>query len=150
MNINIEKGNSPKFENKFIPKIENQKCIFSQQENFNNERELFKFNNVYDSMSGSENDQIDDEYSSFHLNYKGDFKKIWDMIIFFLILYSIIIHPYLISFAVNNINLGYEIFLECVFLIDFIFNFFTSFRDKEDNLITNFREIIKNYFRSLY
>ena len=147
MNINIEKGNSPKFENKIIPKIENQKCIFSQQENFNNERELFKFNNVYDSMSGSENDQIDDEYSSFHLNYKGDFKKIWDMIIFFLILYSIIIHPYLISFAVNNINLGYEIFLECVFLIDFIFNFFTSFRDKEDNLITNFREIIKNYFK---
>ena len=136
-------------ENKLISKT-NKKSIFSQNEDYSykKNRELFKFDNVYDSMSCNEEDDI--KYYSFHLDLTGDFKRTWDMIIFFFILYSIIFYPYLISFVYRSLHMEKEIISECVFLIDFLLNFFTSFHDIEENNITNLKEIIINYLKDCF
>ena len=148
MSFNFEKKNYLKSDAKSISDPRNQNCILAQTEllKYNNNRVLYKFNNVYDSVSEEENEL---EFSSFHLNRKGDFKRIWDLIIFFMCLYSVIIYPYLISFNVI-VYMECEIFIECIFIIDFVFNFFTSFHDEEENNITNLRKIIKNYSQSWF
>ena len=85
------------------------------------------------------------------------YKMLWDYIINFIILYSIIVTPYQIAFTDNNyysndgnkinvIDLITDIFL----FIDIILNFFTAYIDKFDKLIIDRKKIVFNYLFSWF
>ncbi len=47
----------------------------------------------------------------------------------------------------SDIFLFVDVLLDILFLIDMILNFFACYHDTSDNLVTDFRKIIKKYFK---
>ena len=114
------------------------------------ERDLIKFNNVFDSLSCNEENE---EYNhGFIICANGKFKKIWDLFIFLIMMYSVIVYPYLLCFLEKRgfIEILVEIMVDFFFIVDFFLNFFTSFYDNEENIITNHRAIIYNYLNKWF
>jgi hypothetical protein len=113
-------------------------------------RELGKFKNVYDSLSFSE--EISEELSDILIDPLGTFKQLWDFLMIVMILYSMIVTPYLICFLKERslTEFVFEFIVEISFIIDFGFNFITPFYDKEENLITDVSEIILNYLEESF
>ena len=75
----------------------------------------------------------------------------WDLIIFIMILYTILITPIYLSFNQNSIYFGWiEIAFELFFILDFFMNFITSFKDVEEYMVTQIREISMNYLMSWF
>ena len=63
-------------------------------------------------------------------------KKIWDQLIFILILFTVSMTPiYLCLFENNQIFSLIEILIEIIFIIDFILNFFTTFLYRQENKV---------------
>ena len=78
-------------------------------------------------------------------------KKIWDQLIFILILFTVSMTPiYLCLFENNQIFSLIEILIEIIFIIDFILNFFTTFLDRQENKVRKLRLIVENYVFSWF
>lgn len=90
------------------------------------------------------------EYLQKHSNYtiskSNKFKQYFDLLMKFLVVYSVISSLYYLAF--NNNNPGSDVFdmiVWVLFIIDFILNFFSEFKDSKNRLIKNIKVIIKNY-----
>lgn len=103
-------------------------------------RELIKMKQVYDSMSDEEVES--EEELKFIIYPKSYFKYFWDFFIFGFSLYSIIICPLSIAFDLND---KLSLFIDGLFIIDLILNFWMGYYDNEENLIVTPKKIILNY-----
>jgi len=98
--------------------------------------------------------QDEDSFKSYSLSsqpymifHKGKFRTFWDFFVLMTVIYSMIFTPLKLCFYLENILLkDVEMFICFVSIIDFVLNFITTYYDEEENLITDFRRIIKNYF----
>jgi hypothetical protein len=83
-------------------------------------------------------------YIIFHI---GKFRKFWDFFVLVTVIYSMIFTPLKLCFYLENALLkNIEIFICFILMVDFVLNFFTTYYDEEENLITDLNQIIKNYF----
>ena len=89
--------------------------------------------------------------SQIYLNHLGWFRIIWDLILFIMIIYTILITPIHLSFNQNSIYLNWiEIAFELFFILDFLMNFITSYKDAEEFMVTQIKEISMNYLKSWF
>ena len=85
------------------------------------------------------------------IDLEGRRRIIWDYILFFMSLYSISISPIYFSYYEVLVNLKFiEIIIEFFFIMDVISNFLTSYKDKEDNMITQIIKIIQRYLKTWF
>lgn len=147
--------------NEPIKKASNEnktKRVFSFQKTIinNNEspkRQIQTLPNVYDSFCDDEVD-INEVTSKnkWYISPESNFITYWESVMFFFILYSITVSPYLLAFSVeSNFSITFDIISDIIFLFDLIINFFIAFYDSEiDILITSKQKIalraLTNYF----
>ena len=112
--------------------------IYKNKETF---RILQKTKRIYDSINDDEED-IDEDENQYLIYPKSYFKYYWDFFIFIIILFTLIFLPLQICFLINNFSC---FFIDIVYLIDLILNFFMAYYDKEENLIVNHKKIILYY-----
>jgi hypothetical protein len=85
------------------------------------------------------------------IRFDSTFKFYWDLIIFTMVFYTILVSPVYLCFFQDLWMLKViEIVLEFFFIIEFLLNFFTSFLDHEENHTLNLNEIIENYILSWF
>jgi len=80
-------------------------------------------------------------------------KVIWDLSVGLLILYSVVVIPYRISFT-GGITTGrilgdFDAVVDCVFGLDMFVTFFTAYMD-DDRLETTYQKIAKRYFKTWF
>ena len=74
------------------------------------------------------------------------FIQIWDMVIFVMIMYCIVLNPIEIAF-INDSKVNYiiNVIIDFTFIADIVFTFFRAFENKDNKLIDNHRHIAVNY-----
>jgi len=113
-------------------------------------RHLIKSNKlVYDSLSDEESDiEFDD---TFYIDPKSKFKFYFDLILFLITWYNLIIPPINICFYPKKYNYYYSksfimtIIIHIYYIIDLFLGFFTAYYDIEERLIKKNTDIIINY-----
>ncbi len=97
----------------------------------------------FPSVNESNKQDITSKYIIHHENW---FRSIWDFFIFLGVLYCAIITPIYLSFLSGSSLLSsFEIVIEILFILDFILNCFTTYRDDDKNLIHVKKKIFVNY-----
>ncbi len=87
------------------------------------------------------------------INPKSDKKKLWDIWISIVLIFSCIAVPYRLAFVAGDDDIIWQILtnlVECFFIIDIIINFTTAFYDEDFNLIVDRKEIIKKYLKGFF
>ena len=112
--------------------------IYKNKEIF---RTLQRTKIIYDSINDDE-EEIDEDENEYLIFPKSYFKYYWDFFIFIIILFTLIFLPLQICFFINNCSC---FFIDIIYLIDLILNFFMAYYDKEENLIVNHKKIILYY-----
>ena len=129
-----------------MPKIKQ----FKDMDDYEKEhRKLFKREKICDTDTEDEESENEKEIPWIILP-DNPYKKIWDLIIAFLILYSAIITPYEIAFSDNNKSNWFEILIDIFLAIDIVLTFFSAYTDEEENLVKNHKKIIKKYLKSWF
>ena len=112
-------------------------------------------NMVYDSLDDEEvEDEIDE---SFYINPESNFILIFDGILLFISLYSMLFFPYYLAhnltFCREELFTFYRIFnifTEFIYVLDFIFGFFRAYYNFEETLIKKHSSIIKKYLNGWF
>ena len=112
-------------------------------------RKLFKREKICDTDTEDEESENEKEIPWIILP-DNPYKKIWDLLIAFLILYSAIITPYEIAFSDSNKSSWFEILIDIFLAIDIVLTFFSAYTDEEENLVKNHKKIIKKYLKSWF
>ena len=112
-------------------------------------RKLFKREKICDTDTEDEESENEKEIPWIILP-DNPYKKMWDLLIAFLILYSAIITPYDIAFSDNNKVNWFEILIDVLLGIDIVLTFFSAYTDDEENLVKNHKKIIKKYLKSWF
>ena len=112
-------------------------------------RKLFKREKICDTDTEDEESENEKEIPWIILP-DNPYKKIWDLLIAILILYSAIITPYEIAFSDNNKSSWFEILIDIFLAIDIVLTFFSAYTDEEENLVKNHKKIIKKYLKSWF
>ena len=112
-------------------------------------RKLFKREKICDTDTEDEESENEKEIPWIILP-DNPYKKIWDLLIAFLILYSAIITPYDIAFSDINKVSPFEIIIDILLGIDIVLTFFSAYIDDEENLVKNHKKIIKKYLKSWF
>ena len=112
-------------------------------------RKLFKREKICDTDTEDEESENEKEIPWIILP-DNPYKKIWDLLIAFLILYSAIITPYEIAFSESNKSSWFEILIDIFLAIDIVLTFFSAYTDEEENLVKNHKKIIKKYLKSWF
>ena len=112
-------------------------------------RKLFKREKICDTDTEDEESENEKEIPWIILP-DNPYKKMWDLLIAFLILYSAIITPYEIAFSDNNKISWFEILIDILLGIDIVLTFFSAYTDDEENLVKNHKKIIKKYLKSWF
>ena len=112
-------------------------------------RKLFKREKICDTDTEDEESENEKEIPWIILP-DNPYKKMWDLLIAFLILYSAIITPYEIAFSDTNKVSWFEILIDILLAIDIVLTFFSAYTDDEENLVKNHRKIIKKYLKSWF
>jgi len=112
-------------------------------------RKLFKREKICDTDTEDEESENEKEIPWIILP-DNPYKKMWDLLIAFLILYSAIITPYDIAFSDINKVSWFEILIDILLGIDIVLTFFSAYTDDEENLVKNHRKIIKKYLKSWF
>ena len=112
-----------------------------------NIRPLNKFNNVYDSFSDEDIEEIFKEVDTYTIDIKGKFKLYWEIIKLILIVYSIIITPFLFAFYLQKSNIfkGIQLIMDVFFTLDILIKFFSEYFDENETIIINYEKIFLNY-----
>lgn len=114
------------------------------------ERKLKNFQNVYDSFSDDEY-QSDEKEHGCVLDNTSIWKQAWDFTLLLCVLYSCTVEPFMLSFGKNDSQLiALDVIIDCFFLIDLIFNFFTPYYHLDEILIMNPRKIMCNYLQTWF
>ena len=112
-------------------------------------RKLFKREKICDTDTEDEESENEKEIPWIILP-DNPYKKIWDLLIAVLILYSAIITPYEIAFSDSNKSNWFEILIDIFLAIDIVLTFFSAYTDEEENLVKNHKKIIKKYLQSWF
>ena len=112
-------------------------------------RKLFKREKICDTDTEDEESENEKEIPWIILP-DNPYKKMWDLLIAILILYSAIITPYEIAFSDSNKSNWFEIFIDILLAIDIVLTFFSAYTDDEENLVKNHKKIIKKYLKSWF
>ena len=112
-------------------------------------RKLFKREKICDTDIEDEESENEKEIPWIILP-DNPYKKMWDLLIAILILYSAIITPYEIAFSDSNKSNWFEIFIDILLAIDIVLTFFSAYTDDEENLVKNHKKIIKKYLQSWF
>ncbi len=104
-------------------------------------RILQRTKKVCDSINDDE-DEIEEGENEYFIHPKSYFKYYWDFFIFIIILFTLIFLPLQICFFINHFSC---FFIDVIYLIDLISNFFMAYYDKEETLIVNHKTIIIHY-----
>ena len=112
-------------------------------------RKLFKREKICDTDTEDEESENEKEIPWIILP-DNPYKKMWDLLIAFLILYSAIITPYEIAFSDNNKVSWFEVLIDILLGIDIVLTFFSAYTDDEENLVKNHKKIIKKYLKSWF
>ena len=112
-------------------------------------RKLFKREKICDTDTEDEESENEKEIPWIILP-DNPYKKIWDLLIAILILYSAIITPYEIAFSDSNKSSWFEILIDIFLAIDIVLTFFSAYTDEEENLVKNHKKIIKKYLKSWF
>ena len=112
-------------------------------------RKLFKREKICDTDTEDEESENEKEIPWIILP-DNPYKKIWDLLIAVLILYSAIITPYEIAFSDNNKSNWFEILIDVFLAMDIVLTFFSAYTDEEENLVKNHKKIIKKYLKSWF
>lgn len=97
-------------------------------------------------MNKFKGDQV---ISRFLINPHGFFKKIWDVIMIVLLLYTATFVPYKISFKDDIHESGasqFDLLVDILFGMDIIVNFITPYEKYDGSLQTNHKKIARGYF----
>ena len=138
--------------NRCFEQIEKNKELRNgNKENLESMRNLFKFNNVCDSLSEDEYrilKKMDNQY--FILTYT--FKIFWDSLNIFLLIESVLLTPLEIAFSDYKIFFLFynDMILELIFFIDLLIQFITPFNDVNDNKVSLLKLIAKNYVKGWF
>ena len=110
---------------------------------------------VYDSLSDEES--LDDIEGEFYIDPTNNFKFYFDLILFFLAIFSITYPIYVFGFKLSPSTpfqtKGLKIFefiMDFFCFIDLIFGFFTAYYDFDENLITNNYVMVLHYLSSWF
>ena len=112
-------------------------------------RKLFKREKICDTDTEDEESENEKEIPWIILP-DNPYKKMWDLLIAFLILYSAIITPYDIAFSDSNKVSAFEVLIDILLGIDIVLTFFSAYTDDEENLVKNHKKIIKKYLKSWF
>ena len=112
-------------------------------------RKLFKREKICDTDTEDEESENEKEIPWIILP-DNPYKKMWDLLIAFLILYSAIITPYEIAFSDNSKVSWFEVLIDILLGIDIVLTFFSAYTDDEENLVKNHKKIIKKYLKSWF
>ena len=112
-------------------------------------RKLFKKEKICDTDTEDEESENEKEIPWIILP-DNPYKKMWDLLIAFLILYSAIITPYEIAFSDSSKVSWFEVFIDILLGIDIVLTFFSAYTDDEENLVKNHKKIIKKYLKSWF
>ena len=112
-------------------------------------RKLFKREKICDTDTEDEESENEKEIPWIILP-DNPYKKMWDLLIAILILYSAIITPYEIAFSDSNKVSWFDVFIDILLGIDIVLTFFSAYTDDEENLVKNHKKIIKKYLKSWF
>ena len=112
-------------------------------------RKLFKREKICDTDTEDEESENEKEIPWIILP-DNPYKKILDLLIAILILYSAIITPYEIAFSDSNKSSWFEILIDVFLALDIVLTFFSAYTDDEENLVKNHKKIIKKYLKSWF
>ena len=110
---------------------------------------------IEDSFKENESDEQIEE-DTFLINPETKLFFLYDMIIFFAALYSLISIPYEITIesVCVNISKGFRLYInysvDIIFIIDVIINFFVSFYSNKDELIKKPKKVAFHYLRGWF
>jgi len=112
-------------------------------------RKLFKREKICDTDTEDEESENEKEIPWIILP-DNPYKKMWDLFIAFLILYSAIVTPYDIAFSDSSKVSWFDILIDILLGIDIVLTFFSAYTDEEENLVKNHKKIIKKYLQSWF
>ncbi len=115
-----------------------------------------KFIKKHQVVTFSSDEEIKNEqYESIFLIYHyALWKQYFDIIVFTLIIYNVIVVPYKISlysdYDYGAIEKSFEILIDSIFFFDLLFGFFTSYEDSNHTTIIDLKKISKRYLFSWF
>lgn len=83
---------------------------------------------------------------------ENKYKKIWDLYVTVLLIYTAIAVPYTVCFNINredSFNIGFDLTIDFSFLVDIILTFFTVI-EQGDQVVTNRCQIAKSYLKGWF
>jgi hypothetical protein len=137
------------FKNNVLQISKEQEAELSPKEDSDiDDRELFIFNNVYDSFS---DDELENMQGGYIIHPNSYFQKYSDLVVCFSLLVMLFFTPLCAAFDYSGLIItALDVFIDIIFTFDVIIGFFKAFHDKEDNLIFNRRKIIVHYLLSYF
>ena len=88
------------------------------------------------------------QLKKYQINPEGSLKKVWDIIIVILLLYTATYSPYRTAFMADDFSQLYFVFELCVdslFFLDIIISFLTPFQMRDDEYEYDSKKIANNY-----
>ena len=81
------------------------------------------------------------------------FKKVWNIVIIVLLMYTACFVPYKTSFLDDDTSglFVWELIVDSLFIIDIFVNFFSGFEDPDSGVVeVRLKQIFRNYFYSWF
>ena len=124
-----------------------------------NNNESIKYNNDIKHDSFNNFTKMDEDHThiiiphncadmdEFVLTESSTKRAIWDIVVLFLLLYTLIYLPLRVAFGDDNIAL-LDVIIDILFILDIIVSFFVSYRDVDGIEITHFSQICMQYIKT--
>lgn len=97
---------------------------------------------------------VDTIYSKLIIEPDNNYKKLWDIKLFFLIILVSTYFMYLDIFDQQQTKeqwyLYFQYYVTIAFLLDIILQFFVAYRNKFNHIVRSPSKIVKNYLRGLF
>lgn len=83
---------------------------------------------------------------------ENDLKKLWDILIAMILIYSAVVLPYRIAFIdIDSTEmLILDFIFDSLFTLDIFLSFFSAYVDNEDNVVKNRKKIVINYLKTWF
>lgn len=90
-------------------------------------------------------------YYKYTINPSATYKLIWDAVVSFIVIYSIIMVPLQLSFSVATEGGFFVVdwIIDVLFMIDIVVNFFTAYNDNRGTVYDNCK-IVKHYLKTWF
>lgn len=133
--------------NAFRQNINMKKLKMSKRKPLDMETLRQRTENMFIPAYGSEKLQL----PRFVINHSLPIKLFWDIFILVFILYTATVVPFTVSFEYSDDYITYfDTFVDCMFIIDIILTFFTTYIDEKGNLVTNLKKIRLDYLKGWF